>query len=157
MRRIASSALRSVEFKYRRVGPELRCSYCGDTGDTIDHAVPRSHVREHIRAYRRNWFPKVAACAECNSLLGDQVDATFHERKRRVADCLRARYAKVLLAGGWDETELVELGYSLRHSIEAAMYAGRRAASRIAFASIGATADVPDDLFGLFTSQDDAE
>ncbi len=38
-----------------------RCAYCGQTGMTLDHIVPKS------RGGRTTWTNCVAACAPCNS------------------------------------------------------------------------------------------
>jgi len=37
-----------------------RCAYCGQTGTTLDHVVPKS------RGGRTTWTNCVAACASCN-------------------------------------------------------------------------------------------
>lgn len=142
-----------IEFKYRWVGMPFRCCYCATIAGDIDHTVPRSHVREFVRAYRRHWFPKVTACVECNSILGAQIFPAFHLRKRHVAGRLMARNSKVLRAAGWAPDEVAALGYTLRTKIKSAMERGKAAADRVAFASIPTTAGVPDDLFGQFLTQ----
>lgn len=138
----------SIEFKYRQVGSAYKCCYCGTTADTIDHTVPRSHVRQHLRAHRSNWFPKVSACMECNVLLGSQVTETFAERKEIVARKLRARYRKQLAAAGWGKDELSELGYTLRTMVKKNSMIGDWVGARIMFAEIPTTQGVPNDLFG---------
>ncbi len=43
------------------------CAYCGRTGTTFDHILPRS------RGGRTTWLNCVAACLECNSRKADRT------------------------------------------------------------------------------------
>ena len=52
-----------------------RCAYCGRTGTTIDHIVPKS------RGGRTSWTNCVAACASCN---GKKANATPEEAGMRL-------------------------------------------------------------------------
>jgi len=88
-------------------------------------------------------------------VLGSKIDQTFCDRKRRVAEGLRHRHAKVLRAAGWDQSETRQLGYTLRTKIEQAMIAGQKALARIAFAEIGTTVGVPNEIFGQFLTHED--
>lgn len=42
------------------------CQYCGKTGNTIDHVIPRSRGGLH------RWENVVLACTKCNATKGDQ-------------------------------------------------------------------------------------
>lgn len=46
------------------------CAYCGKTGNTVDHILPRS------RGGRDTWLNTVAACGRCNN---DKADRTPEE------------------------------------------------------------------------------
>ncbi|MCL1907413.1 MAG: HNH endonuclease [Propionibacteriaceae bacterium] len=44
-----------------------QCAYCGQTGTTMDHILPKS------RGGRTSWTNCVAACLECNGLKADKT------------------------------------------------------------------------------------
>lgn len=44
-----------------------RCAYCGKTGDTIDHVLPKAH------GGRSTWLNCVAACQPCNGRKADRT------------------------------------------------------------------------------------
>jgi len=46
-----------------------RCAYCGQTGTTLDHIVPKS------RGGRTTWTNCVAACASCNARKANRTPA----------------------------------------------------------------------------------
>lgn len=44
-----------------------RCAYCGKTGTTIDHVLPRS------KGGQDSWENLVACCLRCNNIKGDRL------------------------------------------------------------------------------------
>lgn len=44
-----------------------KCGYCGKSGSTIDHIIPRSKGGQHV------WENVVLACSPCNQKKGDQI------------------------------------------------------------------------------------
>lgn len=95
------------------------CYYCGLPADTVDHIPPKT-IRERLRDIgMENRYPchEVQACHECNSALGGRPIFTLPERKRFVKAWLRRRYARVLATPPWTDSELKEIGYTLRTMI----------------------------------------
>lgn len=133
---------------YFLCGAPYVCAYCGDAADNIDHCVPSSFVSGNIALTMRYHFVKVHSCSECNLMAGAQVDATFIERRRRIAKAVRKRYGKELQTGHWPQDELDDLGYALRSSIEVAQAVADRVRQRLRRLDNPLPPDgVPDDLF----------
>lgn len=137
----------SIERKYRFCGHEARCAYCGEVGDEVDHTVPRSHVLEHLRAYRAHWFPKVRSCGGCNVILGAKLFMRFSERKAHVARKLVKKERRYLSALAWDTEEFAELGKTLRSTVAVAARRGEISYRRIQFASFPVAEGIPEFLF----------
>lgn len=112
--------------------PVIRCHYCDQIADTIDHVVPTSllnAVRDSgdlaliaaVQERRRRMT--VQCCRECNSLAGAVYDQTLAERRRRIAVKFERRHRRKLETPDWSDTELMELsewlrGYVIRSIME---------------------------------------
>ena len=53
-----------------------RCAYCGATGTTVDHVMPRS------RGGADSWENLVACCLRCNNVKGDRTPSEMGWRLR---------------------------------------------------------------------------
>lgn len=92
----------------------LSCFYCGESATCEDHVIPHSLVCKQGTA-RRGWsIDTLPACKECNSILSALVFNTLDERKERLRNRLKQRYAKELAHVLWTQHELDELGSALR-------------------------------------------
>lgn len=118
------------------------CYYCGVPANGIDHVVPQSLLDEWLRlgdienyqlATGRGRKLTVPSCQQCNSILGAKYDPTLDERKQRLKDRLRTKYAKVLGMPDWTPEELDELGPRLREHVEQGMKLKAMARRRIAW------------------------
>lgn len=129
---MASAILsRPSEYVYEFCGPRDRCAYCGDPAETIDHTVPRSHLGRNPRSAMRHRFIKVQACGDCNGLLGDRVDSTFSDRKRRLLRRIVTRGIRLLNTADWTAEEIAEVGPGLRPYIQIANVAAEALRSRV--------------------------
>lgn len=85
------------------------CVYCGVPADTIDHVPPSSVRATLLQAGVTRWrFVEVDACHECNSLLRADLPWTVTERKRKIKDELKRRYATYLRIPSWSDREIGE-------------------------------------------------
>lgn len=113
------------------------CFYCGDVAEARDHVVP---VREIGRRTYVN-VETVPICKDCNHLLGGTSDENFRQRmvrligkhitKTKLRDwfTLEEGYRPPL----WDESELDELGPSLKRKVKAKLDAQRLAEERLLY------------------------
>lgn len=108
--------------RYRKVepfGPEC-CGYCGDPANSVDHIPPLSALPAFELS---GYFPEciaIPACIDCNVRLGSIPVYTLKKRRRVVLTKLQRKYRNILRKVVWDESELNELGNSLKSYIEAA-------------------------------------
>jgi len=95
------------------------CYYCGLPASTVDH-VPPKVMRQRIEELglkARYEYHEVKACHECNSALGARAILTLPERKRFMKAWLRRRYRRLLRIPAWSDSEIAQLGYTLRTSV----------------------------------------
>ena len=112
--------------------PVIRCYYCDQLADTIDHVVPTS-LLEAVRdsgdaaliaaVQERRRRMTVQSCRECNGLAGAVYDQTLAERRRRIAARFERRHRRELETPDWADSELMELsewlrGYVMRSIME---------------------------------------
>jgi 5-methylcytosine-specific restriction endonuclease McrA len=138
------------EAMYQKYGPENRCAYCGDPADTIDHTVPVSFTAGHARTLARapRKFVKVAACCECNGLLGNQLHATWRERKRWLWEKFCRRNARFLKQVEWDADDLAEMSAHMAKTIRGYVQRAKVIRRREAILRTGSWPDdVPQDLW----------
>ena len=102
------------------------CIYCGRSGWTKDHLLPR-HWSGDVR---RHWVAIVPACGLCNRLLSDTLTWAITERRAICYARLRKHYRKVFKTKMFTREELDEFGPTLRPYIEAEMEK-RQAVERI--------------------------
>jgi uncharacterized protein YlaI len=102
------------------------CYYCGQRAGSIDHVIPQATLRmlatlsdlPITKELLRNRALKVWACRECNSLLTDSLQESLKARKAYLKIRLIKKYKKILGLPSWSESEVEELGYTLRTHIE---------------------------------------
>jgi hypothetical protein len=123
----------AFEAYYVFYGPLYRCAYCGELGDTIDHTTPRHFVAGNWALVSRYRLVKVCACASCNGLAGGELDATWPQRKARIADKLARKARRLLMTAHWPDEELAELGYNLAVTIREAQDAATVVRRRLVF------------------------
>lgn len=105
------------------------CVYCGETGNTVDHLLPRGFTGEADRLR----VPVVPACGECNSTLGDVYMPDVMERREYVQDKYRVKYKKYKKVVYWGESDLKEFGPQLRTVLRKQMAEHTRLISRLSW------------------------
>lgn len=97
------------------------CYYCGMPAGDIEHAVPRASLPDlqvlgiSTDEGSRTWT--VASCRECNVLAGATLFPTLAQRKAYIKSRIRKRYRKIINCPRWTDSELAQLGYSLRTAV----------------------------------------
>lgn len=105
-----------------------RCVYCGEDAETIDHIYPISQLAKLANALGNisdlspdtlDLLRLVPACISCNSWLSARLFIGVRERRSHIASKLLHRMHKI--SGGnisdWNDSDLEEIGYSLRSAI----------------------------------------
>jgi 5-methylcytosine-specific restriction endonuclease McrA len=90
--------------------PRGLCIYCGRTGGSRDHLLPRNWSGET----KRHFVVTVPACGTCNSVLSDTLTWSITERRTLCHQRLHRKYAKVLKTMGHTPAMLDEYGPTLR-------------------------------------------
>ena len=111
--KFCSSKCRQEAFRQRP------CIYCGVPANSRDHFVPKSYVQKmsHILAYVKKSSVIVPACIECNSTAGAKVFLTISEKRRYIQSKYREKYQKLLESPDWTESELAELGPTMKSHV----------------------------------------
>lgn len=103
---------------YRRMMKGHTCAYCGALANSKDHFVPVSvgavFVALGIKFNRRT----VSSCRECNSIAGALVFKTVGQKRRYVKQRIKEKYKAYLHCPDWSESELEDLGWTLRTIVE---------------------------------------
>lgn len=114
-----------------------RCWYCGDSADTVDHCpaieVAWACGTEALRSAKIDLL-LIPACRECNVLLGDIPLFTPESRGFWLYERLATRYKKVSDGGTFDDEDLQEFGYNLRHYLKNAAQSKQWIERRLSFA-----------------------
>lgn len=98
------------------------CVYCGsDVNIVREHVIPASYFGHRSFDDTRQWV--VEACAICNTLAGAATFFSIPEKATFILKRYRSKYAKVLRIPSWSPTEIEEMGYKLRVSIEHSLIA----------------------------------
>jgi len=108
-------------YRFHHLFSTMKCIYCGQPKQHIDHTPPLSWVDANGSDYFiKNQIPfyKVPSCKDCNVILGDKPFFTIRQRKGYVAATLRERFAKELQNPMWDSEEMYALGDTLRSYID---------------------------------------
>jgi hypothetical protein len=120
----------------------VRCFYCGENADAIDHVVPRVMLRSlsvlddpEVTAIlvNRNRIMEVDCCGDCNSRLGAAYSTNLEERRLLLKARLRKRYKNLLEMPDWEDRELASMG---RNLLEYVLIRGKhrdRVRSRLAY------------------------
>lgn len=111
------------------------CYYCGDIADSLDHVPPRA-IRKALLdsgVITDYDIKDVTACRDCNSRIGADAPFNLTDRKRLVKERLRKKYAKLLKAPDWSDSELEHVGQTLKSSILALQCQKVRIQQRLSF------------------------
>lgn len=118
----------------------MKCTYCNDPADTLDHVVPHSFARANAKLARRyNRKLCVPACRECNQILGNKKIHTVWDRAGYLAGKYTKRYKKALSMPDWSPQELKEMGKNMRHVVETGLQGKKEINERIKFAEYRAS------------------
>lgn len=102
----------------------MRCVYCGDVADTVDHMVPLSFQRSAGKRFatragqNKNLVP---SCRECNNLAGNKIFDTKQDKKAYIINRLRSKYRKILDMPEWSKEEMEELSPTMQKFITSQM------------------------------------
>lgn len=97
--------------------PHSICIYCGRSGHTKDHLLPRAWSGD----VRRKFVAVVPACGTCNTLLRDTLTWSITERRAICHNRLRKHYRKALRTIDHTPESLDQMGRVLRQHCEDAM------------------------------------
>ena len=104
------------------------CFYCGERAVSMDHVFPYCVAGILTEA--------VPSCRECNCVLGCLIFPDRWSKKAHIASRLRQRYADVLLYVDFSESDLSEMGYTLRTEVINGLLLKQNVIERIKFASM---------------------
>lgn len=114
----------ALEVRYQWLWKGVKCYYCGDSADTIDH-IPALSVAYSLGAERihRHGFKlwKVNCCRECNVCLSDKFLISPDRRGRWLYSYyLTKRYKRIIENQGvrFTQEELEEFGPNLRSFLQ---------------------------------------
>lgn len=108
---------------------EHQCIYCGRSGWTKDHLLPRNWSGNAKRAY----VVTVPACGTCNSILGDTLTWSITERRAICHARLRHKYRRVLAHVEFGASDLRDFGPTLRADVEAGLRKKREVEGMLAW------------------------
>src|ERR1700745_3610264 len=119
----------------RKIEDEL-CIYCGDTAHVRDHVPPKKWLRLFAKhnTYLTENRVIVPACKDCNATLSAHPLFTIAERRAFIRTRLWHRFKKLLACPGWKDSELEELGPSLKRHIRAKLHQKAHIQRRIGMA-----------------------
>lgn len=90
--------------------PNRICIYCGRSGNTKDHLMPKAVSGLALRKY----VLTVPACGECNNIINDTVAYSITERRRIAHAGIRKKYRKALNVHPYTDEEIEEFGHMLQ-------------------------------------------
>lgn len=97
----------------------MTCFYCGDLADSRDHVTPHSTTILRRRVWSNlDW---VMCCRECNTLMGNMHPYSLSDRIAYLIERFTTKHKLDNVQIQWDDSELDDLGYSLRSYIETSM------------------------------------
>lgn len=109
------------------------CYYCGLPATDVDH-IPPLTIRNRLADLGltgRYAYHEVQSCHECNIALGSRALFTLPERKRYIKVWLRKRYQRLLRMPTWSDTEIAQIGYTLRTSLLSRLLASEVTRARL--------------------------
>lgn len=107
----------TVRTPVRLAYPHGLCIYCGRSGHTRDHLLPRNWTGDA----RRRFVVTVPCCGTCNSLLSDTLTWSITERRAIAHTRIRKHYQRALRTKDFTPTELAQFGRTLRAHVEDAI------------------------------------
>ncbi len=121
--------LRAVDVKYFHT-----CFYCGCIAYQDDLVPPLKLADFYLRTREEADYYKVPACKECLGFLKSEKGALLGQRVDVVKRMLARKYQRAIrIYELWDASEVNELSYQLKHSVNAGIVLGKESTERIAF------------------------
>lgn len=105
----------------------MKCTYCGQPGDQLDHVIPRSYTQND--SYERKYV--VSCCKECNVHLGNKMFVTIGTRAGYLETRYKQRYATLLKMPEWLEEDIEELQGFLKVKIQQSQLAKKDIEKRL--------------------------
>lgn len=95
------------------------CTYCGDTGNSIDHVIPVSYFDDNIKRSGKlnSKGIRTHSCSDCNSILNDKYFESFYERCQYVNKRIQQRFKKIINLPPWSPEEFAKLGKNIKASL----------------------------------------
>ena len=89
------------------------CLYCGDPKEEREHVLPQAKAKNFVSEKYDyiSWI--VPSCWECNSIASDKLFKTFGDKQKYIHIGIREKYFRQL-ESDWTDTEIEELGHSLK-------------------------------------------
>jgi hypothetical protein len=113
--RQAAKAVYGVVYSQSEMPTDPACVYCGEPYDVMDHVPPLHYVAR----VKTTTIPiLVPSCGECNRYLGGLLLLTLRDRAAHVSSKLRKKFASLLSAPEWTQSDLRELGDEMRRDVE---------------------------------------
>lgn len=108
------------------------CFYCGEPGSMHrDHIHPVAARTTERRSFAGQ--ETVYSCVECNSSLGAKIFGDIVFRVKWLIEHYNKKYKLDIGAVGWSETELAELGPSLRKRVKHLLTVRHKAERRVLY------------------------
>lgn len=119
-----AEAVRAAGFYYKKKFQRAAfCIYCGAAGMHWDHVYPISIAarldlkRPSTRKILRHALYIVPSCQSCNTIAGAEPCFSIKQKRQFIQKQLKERYRHKLKEIQWGESELSELGPTLRSHI----------------------------------------
>lgn len=110
------------------------CFYCGCVATDYDFSPPLQYAEFYFKTREDADFYKVPACGECHGFLKNDKSGLLGQRIDRIKKILSEKYKKAIrVYEMWDNDEVDELDYQLKHSIKAGLVLGEESYRRCKF------------------------
>lgn len=113
-------------YTFDDMGERMKCVYCGDVRECLDHCPPLSLVHAitpQIMRARKIQLRLYPSCSACNQALGAKGYGTYEERLVFLYTYYQNKTDRVAL---WDNDEIEELGVHLAQMVRARQLHVRR-------------------------------
>jgi len=150
------SALHSKDFN--------TCFYCGCIATKYDLAPPIKFAQFYLTTHEEADFYSVPACRECFDFLKNDKSALLGQRVDIAKRKLVQKYQRAIrIYEVWEQDEIDDLSYQLKHSVNAGMVLGKESSERVKFAGFDFEADgekhsahyVKNEVFTVFDEKFD--
>ena len=113
-------------YSFKYLDDRLRCVYCADVREHLDHIPPLSALDKFgTKQFRKNEieFMTVPSCKLCNTALGSRLYLTYEDRLVFLYNRIIDKIEKTPI---WSDDEMDELGSNLKQMIKARQEKVRR-------------------------------